>query len=39
MNPAVVLALIAELYERVALLTQENAALREQITTPPTFTD
>lgn len=35
MNPAALLALIAELYERSRQLEQENAALREQLGTPP----
>lgn len=30
MNPAVILALVAELYEKVAVLTEENRTLREQ---------
>ena len=30
MNPSALLALIAELYEKVALLTAENEALKEQ---------
>ena len=29
MNPAAILALIGELYERVATLTEENRLLRE----------
>ena len=31
MNPAAILALIAELYERVAALTEENNRLRQQV--------
>ena len=31
MNPAAILALLGELYERVATLTEENKALREAL--------
>jgi len=31
MNPAAILALISDLYSQVTALTQENAALREQL--------
>ena len=31
MNPAAILALMGELYERVAALTEENRALREAL--------
>lgn len=31
MNPAAILALIGELYEKVAVLTEENKALRERM--------
>lgn len=34
MNPAAILALIAELYSQVAQLRQENEELRAQRTTP-----
>ncbi len=35
MDPSVILALIAELYQRVAVLTQENDALRQQVAQEP----
>ena len=35
MNPAAILALISDLYEQVAALTQENKALREAAQKPP----
>jgi hypothetical protein len=31
MNPAAILTLIGELYEKVALLSEENKALREAL--------
>lgn len=31
MNPAAILALVAELYERTAALTEENKQLREAL--------
>lgn len=34
MNPSAILALISELYEKVAVLTAENATLRSQISQP-----
>ena len=34
MNPAAILALIGDLYQQVAALTEENRALREQIGAP-----
>lgn len=35
MNPAALLSLISDLYSQIMQLSQENAALREQLSAPP----